>query len=292
MAKPTFLIPGASKGGTTSLHYYLDEHPEIYTTDVKELRFFDRTANYNNGVDYYESYFQGTELKHRGETSPPYWYHGITFDEDGNYQWDPVDDVAKRVAENYPNIKLIFTLRNPIDRSYSQYWKNVRQAREYASTYQDALKEELKGGRTHKNSELCWIYKNKITTHLNRWLDFFDCDQIQIYIFERWIQNPERVLNDICEFLGVKKLGNWNRIPKEKNPSTSPRSRKLNYFIRNKINYPLISHLNRILNIKKGYPKMDKRTREFSREVFQPVIDHTSEFLGDELSVWRIADSN
>jgi hypothetical protein len=123
-------------------------------------------------------------------------------------------------------------------------------------------------------------------------LDFFDCDQIQIYIFERWIQNPERVLNDICEFLGVKKLGNWNRIPKEKNPSTSPRSRKLNYFIRNKINYPLISHLNRILNIKKGYPKMDKRTREFSREVFQPVIDHTSEFLGDELSVWRIADSN
>jgi hypothetical protein len=97
--------------------------------------------------------FTDREAKHRGQTSPSYWYHGITFEENGNYRWNPVDDVAKRIARTYPDIKLIFTLRDPTHRSYSQYQKNVRQGRERAPTYKYAIKKELRGNRTHENSE-------------------------------------------------------------------------------------------------------------------------------------------
>ena len=51
---PTFLIPGVSRAGTTTLHDYLSEHSDIFMPAEKELRFFDRDENYNRGVEYYE----------------------------------------------------------------------------------------------------------------------------------------------------------------------------------------------------------------------------------------------
>jgi len=285
MPRPTFLIPGASKAGTSSLHYYLNEHPDIHMSNPKELRFFDREKNHRKGLTYYESQFEPAE--EIAETSPPYWYHGITFDTNGDYRWDDTDDVPRRVAESYPDMKLVFTIRNPVDRSYSQYWKNVCAGWEDAPTYRQALEQELAGERRKEDSPTCWIYKNDIPTHLERWLQFYERSEMKIIVFEEWIEDPETTLNETCEFLGVATRETWDRKTEEKNPSVSPRSRRLTHFFRSHLDYSGLRKLHHKLNLQQGYPDMDNETHEFVYDVFDSVIVDTEALLNRKLPVWR-----
>lgn len=183
--QPTFLIPGVSRAGTTTLYEYLSEHPDIFIPSQKELRFFDRDENYQRGLDYYEGQFRG----HRdqtaiGEVSPPYFYRGITFNKERKFNFDVEDDPPTRIYDAYPNVKIILTLRNPISRAYSQYWKNVRQGRERLYPFDRAIKSEINGDRHHRETAMCCYYKNRYSTHLQQWLDLFDESQILILIFE------------------------------------------------------------------------------------------------------------
>ena len=289
MTEPTFLIPGASRSGTSSLYYYLQNHPDIYMSDPKELRFFDCNENYNRGLNYYEQYFiPGEDAAARGEVSPPYWYRGITFDTDRNYQWTPQDDVASRVHESYPDIKLVFTLRNPVTRAYSQYWKNVRQNRERSPSFKDAIQRELNGERDKTNSGCCWIYKNKYPIHLKRWLELFDREQILFFVFEKWIDNPERVLNVICDFIGVNPLEKWGHTDQIKNKARVPRSRWVNRIICDYLDLPGVRQVNNLANMTEGYPEMPTDTEKYLFQEFEPIISETESIIGQNLNVWRL----
>jgi hypothetical protein len=86
---PNFIVIGAAKRGTTSLHYYLSLHPEIFMSRVKEARFFgderDSIGRWNRGLDWYNSLFQ-TTLPICGESSPAYttWPDAETHQEKGS----------------------------------------------------------------------------------------------------------------------------------------------------------------------------------------------------------------
>jgi Sulfotransferase domain len=101
---PTFLIIGAMKAGTTSLHRYLSAHPEIFMSEIKELNFFNTSLNWNKGIDWYKSQFN-VNYKIRGESSPNY------------AKWE---GTAERVHSILPNAKIIYLLRDPIKRFVSQ----------------------------------------------------------------------------------------------------------------------------------------------------------------------------
>lgn len=104
---PNFLIVGAARAGTTSLYYYLKQHPDVFMSPKKEIDFFDVDKNFEKGLDWYERYFEGyTGQKAIGEASPLYMY---------------LEKVPKRIAKVIPDVKLIFILRNPVDRAYSHY---------------------------------------------------------------------------------------------------------------------------------------------------------------------------
>lgn len=103
MSLPTFLIIGSMKAGTSSLHNYLSEHPEIFMSKDKELNFFNTTLNWSKGVDWYKEQFDGA-YSVRGETSPNYT------------KWE---NTAERVHSVLPNIKLIYLLRDPVQRFIS-----------------------------------------------------------------------------------------------------------------------------------------------------------------------------
>ena len=109
MALPTFIIIGAAKAGTTSLHYYLDLHPEVQMSAVKETNFF---AGPPNGRDYelgqvesleaYEELFDAA-VPVRGEASP-------------NYANDPIRaGAAKRIKGLIPEAKIIYLVRDPVE---------------------------------------------------------------------------------------------------------------------------------------------------------------------------------
>ena len=125
MSVPTFLIIGAPKAGTTSLHYYLAEHPEVYVySKLKEVRFFaydaDNPSHAAKGgrefpittwEDYQALFDDAAGFPAIGESSPQYL---------GSLH------AAERIASRLPNVRIIAVLRNPVDRAVSAFLQDVR----------------------------------------------------------------------------------------------------------------------------------------------------------------------
>ena len=116
---PNFIIAGAEKSGTSSLSFYISEHPDIYIPKIKELHFFDNSDNYSKGFGWYEKQFSGwSGEKAVGECTPFYMF---------DYS------CAEKIKMQFPDIKVLFILRNPADRAYSNYWHQVRGGKEFRS---------------------------------------------------------------------------------------------------------------------------------------------------------------
>jgi len=121
-ALPTFIILGAMKSATSSLHFYLNQHPDISMSMPKELNFFISKAdnlenaeiadkNFERGVDWYQSHFDA-RCKARGESSPAYMdpqHHGV----------------ASRMAKVVPDALLLVLTRDPFDRAASEFRHRV-----------------------------------------------------------------------------------------------------------------------------------------------------------------------
>jgi hypothetical protein len=112
--RPSFIVVGAAKSGTSSLAHYLMQHPKIYMPD-RELHFFDARGGYADrwkyGVEWYENQFASADSHHLcGEKTPTYAY---------------IPSVPKRMNAVVPDIKLIWILRDPVYRAYSNYWHAV-----------------------------------------------------------------------------------------------------------------------------------------------------------------------
>jgi hypothetical protein len=288
MPSPTFIIPGASRSGTSTIWFILRQHPEICTPSKKELRFFDQDKEYEKGISYYESLFGECEKwKEIGESSPPYWYKGITFDKKGEYNFSTENDAPKRIKKHYPNIKLIFSLRNPVDRIYSQFWKNVRQGRERTKNVIESIKEEMKGERKPQKSALCWLYKNSYATHLRQWIEMYNRDNIKVIIFEEWTEYTEDNMKGVFDFLGVGKNVEIKYERTQKNKSRVPRSVELCRLRRKYLGETLLGKAVRWVNQRYGRPSPTQSEREWLFEVLEDEIKEMEKLLGRSLSIWE-----
>jgi hypothetical protein len=107
---PNFLVIGAMKAGTTSLWRYLRTHPEVFMPDVKEIDFFSRNDNWNRGLDWYLRHFQEAHAARAvGEASTGYTKHPLA------------PGVAERIAATLPDARLVYVVRDPIERIRSHY---------------------------------------------------------------------------------------------------------------------------------------------------------------------------
>ncbi|MDJ0645030.1 MAG: sulfotransferase domain-containing protein [Flavobacteriaceae bacterium] len=115
---PTFIIAGAQKSGTTSLAYYLSQHPEIQQAYEKEVGYFN-SKRYYKGDNWYRKQFPPRFKKVKYfEATPDYMY---------------IKSFPERVYKHNKDIKIILILRNPIDRAYSAWnmFKGIHAASEY-----------------------------------------------------------------------------------------------------------------------------------------------------------------
>ena len=104
---PTFLILGAQKCGTTSLHSLLAQHPEICMSEPKETNFFN--IHFDRGLEYYRETFFNSWKGHKavGEASPSYFF---------------LPYVPERIAAALPGVKMMVILRDPVKRAFSHWW--------------------------------------------------------------------------------------------------------------------------------------------------------------------------
>jgi len=218
MTLPNFMIIGVAKAGTTSLHYYLDQHPQVFMCPLKGSNFFgyeDACAwkwtdegdppllQHFQATSFaaYEAMFAGasTELA-IGEASPQYFR---------------CPTAAQRIRECIPNVKLVASLRNPADRAFSGFLMRTRRGEAVENLY-----KELTPEASHVKES--FYYKR-----LKRYFDIFPRPQIKILIFEEFKQDPAKAMVELYEFLGV----DANCVPDTStrhNPAAVPKSRLLN----------------------------------------------------------------
>src|SRR5437762_1657829 len=116
---PDYIIVGAQKSGTTSLWAYLNEHPYVQPVLNKETNYFD--SNYNRGPAWYRSHFP---LMKRDNSCATPVSKTLTGESCANYIFHPL--APQRAAETVPRAKIIFLLRNPVDRAFSHYQLKLR----------------------------------------------------------------------------------------------------------------------------------------------------------------------
>ena len=288
MPSPTFLIPGASRSGTTTLWSIIKQHPSICLPKKKELRFFEKDKKYERGMDKYEKHFEYCKKNNEiGEASTTYFEKGIRKDKDNSYIYDVDDDPAIRIKKNYPNIKLVISLRNPIDRIYSQFYKNRKMGIEKEEDVMRAIKKEVGGKRSYKRDKCCWLYRNSYSLHIEKWLELFSRSQIKIIIFEEWINEKEKTANDLFEFLGVDRNVGIN-VNKKKNVGKSVMSDRLAVLRRKYLSDTLLGELVSTINRSRGRPEPSKCEREWLFELLKDDINNLEHILDRSLKVWYL----
>lgn len=189
---PNFICPGAQKAATTFLFNLLKQHPSIYFPHCKETHYFDNPEHYRKGLDFYEdAYFaQVNQESIVGEITPEYIYF---------------ENVPGRIYTDIgPEIKFVFIFRNPVDRAYSQYWGEVSRGIENKS-FEEAISLEsqrLEKGYFEK-AHFSYIDRGFYSRQLERYLKYFDKQQMKFILFQDLIGNTEKTLEDVLDFFGV-----------------------------------------------------------------------------------------
>jgi hypothetical protein len=185
--KPNFIVIGAARSGTTSLFQYLDPHPEVFMSQVKELNFFSNEKYWNKGVKWYESQFAGANQRTRsiGEASTSYTKAPFT------------KDVVKRIHDYNPDMKLIYVVRDPIDRYISHYMKRVQTGIETRNFNQTL--ENL-------DNEAC-AWQGRYHYQIQKYLERFPSNQLLVLSMSSMKTTPEAVMKDVYNFLGLQTQG-------------------------------------------------------------------------------------
>lgn len=286
--KPDFIIAGATRSGTSTLHYALDQSPHIFMPPQKEIHYFARDALFEQGSQFYTSHFDGAgDDQICGEASPTYFIHGHTIDKDVTHQWSPDNDSVIRMAREYPNMKVILSLRHPAVRAHSFFWRVVWQGQEKAKSLEIAIEEEIAGGRHYKDTAFCPLYLSRYKVHLGHWLKYFPRENLKILIMEEWTKVPADTVADIEDFIGASRSG---IIDEDVQPTNQGR----------RVAHPLLKAITRIAPTsrlsramtrrvlsRQGYPDLKPETFARLCNIFEEDITYVESVLGRDIPEWR-----
>lgn len=207
--KPNLFIVGQPKSGTTALHQFLGQHPEIFMSSIKEPHFFcsdfhlesDRTYgkqrffDFRNESAYLQLFAKAEEAKIAGESSTNYLYSQVA---------------AEKIHNFNPDAKIIIILREPAKFLYSLHSHYVKFTEENESDFLTALaleperkQEKSTSSRVTTPSYLYYSQRVQYYQQVKRYYDRFEASQIKVIIFEEFKSENERVYREILEFLGV-----------------------------------------------------------------------------------------
>jgi hypothetical protein len=211
---PDFVIIGAKRGGSTSMYKYVLEHPLIQPLfprrqHIKGPHYYD--TGYAHGLTWYRSHFP-VEVAGRqairpfsplsicGEASPYYMFHPLA---------------PERLARDFPGVRIIAVLRDPVERAYSHFKERTHHGGETLS-FEDALAAEsdrLRGEAERivadpayvsaEHEHHSYLAQGRYLDMLPRWFRLFPSDQFHIALSEEFYADPDREVNAVWNFLGL-----------------------------------------------------------------------------------------
>jgi len=253
------MICGTAKGGTSTLFKILSKYETVCVGEKGicfpnsyEMHFFEteqfRTSTYNKGYHWYHKRFRPSEGQIVIEKSPSYMFCP-----------ESVDMLREYADEFNPDLKLVFILRNPVQRAYSHYKMLKRNGWKKDKTFLQSFKE----GDTNI------VDRGYYYEQLKRFFDVFPSENIFICTLDELKREPQELFKRLTSFLGIDFMYSLD-YNKKFNVGRKPR-----FILLNKIGHFFIHHINerigrwinqisswkglyRIFPNKKGYKSLDK----------------------------------
>lgn len=224
MSIVNFCIVGMPKAGTTSLHQYLAQHPEIFMSSDKEPHFFStdllqegaelhgypKYTRYPSLEKYHQLFSERGDAKIVGESSVFYLFS---------------QNAAEEIHRYNPDAKIIIMLREPVAFLYSLHSQGLFSGNETEANFERAL--EMQGVRkngeelpptVHFPSRLYYDEHIEISSQILRYIELFPREQIKIILFDDFKEGTEEVYKDVLEFLDV--FDNFTPNLVDHNPNT------------------------------------------------------------------------
>jgi len=293
--KPNFFIVGAAKSGTSSLFHYLDLHPDIYMSAIKEPHYFCH--------DYFPAHFTGPGdegfSENRIRTTDDYmklFEPGIraTIRGEGSVYYAYYPEIAERIYEFNPESKVVLILRNPVDRAFSAYMHTLRDGRE-TLTFEEALEQEPQ--RREKGFQPLWWYRElgRYSAQVERYMKIFPSNQLKILLYDD-LRNTPKVVRETLRYLGLNTDVNIDTSTKH-NISGIPKSRKLYRFFAepNPVKEVLKPFLPKSIRQKLGQQAkamtlrketMNPETRQLLRKDYREDVEKLQGLINRDLSTW------
>jgi len=197
-SRPDFVIVGAMKCATSTLHDQLARQGGIFMSTPKEPNFFSDDENWAKGLGWYESMFEGAPPGAlRGESSTHYT------------KLPTYPETVARFAEHLPHAKLVYVMRDPIARLVSQYIHEWSQA-----SISVPIDEAVE-----RHPEL--IAYSRYSAQLEPWIDRFGAGRVLPVFFERMTEQPQAEFERICRFIGYGDDPVWAEDAGPKNVSAA-----------------------------------------------------------------------
>jgi hypothetical protein len=214
---PNFIIGGGVATGTSFLSATLAYHSDIYLPRIQrpEPNFFHYSWKFNRGVEWYQNT----------------WFHEV-----GNQPAIgersslllPSDVAAKRLKQTIPGIKLIFCLRNPLERSWGNYRFTLLEGLEPLS-FDEAIEHEEERmqraqGKWAEVQPHAYLARSRYAVQLQEFINLFGRDQILLLKSEELGRHPRENIKRVCEFLGVDSSVQLPLLPNYSSPSVIDRA--------------------------------------------------------------------
>lgn len=204
MTLPSFIVLGASRSGTTSIHQYLGQHPQIFMCRRKSPNYFvagdpipsrekrvlrQMADQWISDLGAYQALFsEARDELAIGEVSPVYLQSRAA---------------AGRIRKLCPEAKLVAILRDPAERAWAHFLGRRRDGLETREDFQGVVESELKEGLPDDVAFGSYLGCSRYGRFLSLFFDLFPAEQIKIFLFDELLESPRAVLRDIFEFLEV-----------------------------------------------------------------------------------------
>jgi hypothetical protein len=244
---PNLLVIGAAKCGTTSLHAYLDAHPDIAMSAPKELNFFVAELNGGRGLDWYERQFDASAPV-RGESSPAYT----------NYPF--YAGVPERIRAALPDLRLVYLVRDPIERIVSHY--RLIEPDPRLGSLAEALADPVHGPRM--------LTVSRYWSQLEQFLRFFSAEQILVVDADELRDRRRETLARVYRFGGADPAFHSADLDRLHNVSRSP------------------SRVRTLLRRSGEAPALTPELRERLENELRPDVERLRARTGQRFAGWSI----
>lgn len=239
---PDFIGLGTSQGGSTWLHENLRSHPEIYTPK-KEIKYFNK--KFHKPLTSYAARFADGRDKVKGEITP-------------EYAILPHDRI-RFIRRVMPDVRLIYIIRNPIERSWSMCRRRFssHQGRKLDEVAESEMIEFLRTQPRKPKDYGTGLQYNAYLRNIDNWLRVFPESQFFVGFFQDIAERPQQLLERLFDFLGVSRNVDWDSMLHD-----------------------------RVINANARHPIPD-RCREVLVEMYRDEIEELYRRFGDPVASWR-----